>query len=119
MVAEANVGLVRSDRHGGRRLELRAALRGSRRKRRGQHQRSAHGRTILKTIAPAAGDDGAFTLRGLPFGSYYAAALARLPPEGADAWQDPAYLESLVARGGSVTIGEGHKVSLNLRVATR
>ena len=35
-------------------------------------------------------------------GSYYAAAVAKLPPDGDDAWQDPAYLESLVGARGDV-----------------
>ena len=68
----------------------------------------------------ASGDDGVFTLTGLPFASYYAAALARLPAEGADAWQDPAYLESLITRGRTFTIGsDGDKVSLSLRISAR
>jgi hypothetical protein len=67
----------------------------------------------------ATGDDGVFTVTGLPFGSYYAAAMARLPAEGADAWQDPVYLESLITRSRSVTIGDGDKVSVNLRIASR
>jgi hypothetical protein len=33
--------------------------------------------------------DGLYRLTGLPSGSYYAAAVARLPVEGEEAWQDP------------------------------
>jgi len=67
----------------------------------------------------AAGSDGAFTLSGLPFGTYYAAAVARLPAEGEDAWRDPAFLESLRSRASTVTLGEAQKISLSLRLAER
>lgn len=70
----------------------------------------------------AAGSDGAYTLSGLPLGSYYAAAVARLPSEGPgddDAWQDPAFLESLRSRASTVTLGEAQKISLSLRLAAR
>ena len=72
---------------------------------------------FLRTAA--AGSDGAFTLTGLPFGSYYAAAVARVPPEGDDAWQDAAFLESLVSRASTVTLGDAQKLSLSLRLASR
>jgi hypothetical protein len=60
--------------------------------------------------------DGTIALAGLPPGSYYAAAVAKLPPDGQDAWQDPAYLESLVARGVAFSLGEGQKQVLNLKL---
>jgi hypothetical protein len=60
--------------------------------------------------------DGAFRLAALAPGSYYAAAVATLPPDGNDAWQDPAYLESLVPHAKDVSFGEGQKQSLNLRL---
>ena len=63
-----------------------------------------------------AGPDGAFRLSGLPPGSYYAAAVARLPPDGNDAWQEPAYLESLVPHARSLSFGEGQKQSLTLKL---
>jgi hypothetical protein len=66
-----------------------------------------------------AGADGAFTLAGLPMGTYYAAAVAQLPQEGRDAWQDPAFLESLVPRASTVTLSEAQKISLNLRLPSR
>ena len=71
----------------------------------------------LRTIT--AGTDGAFTLSGLPMGTYYAAAAARLPAEGEDAWQDPAFLESLVSRASTVTLSDAQKISLNLRLTSR
>jgi protocatechuate 3,4-dioxygenase beta subunit len=64
----------------------------------------------------AAGADGAIALAGLPAGSYYAAAVARLPADGDDAWQDPAFLESLVPRARDFAIGEGQKQVLNLKL---
>jgi hypothetical protein len=63
-----------------------------------------------------AGADGAIALAGLPAGSYYAAAVARLPTDGDDAWQDPAYLESLMTRASAFTLGEGQKQVLNLKL---
>jgi hypothetical protein len=64
----------------------------------------------------AAGTDGAIALAGLPPGSYYAAAVAALPSDGDDAWQDPAYLESLVPRARAFALGEGQKQVLNLKL---
>jgi carboxypeptidase family protein len=66
-----------------------------------------------------AGSDGAFVLSGLPMGTYYAAAVAQLPQEGLDAWQDPEFLESLIRRASTVTLSDAQKASLNLRLATR
>jgi hypothetical protein len=71
-------------------------------------------RFVRKT---AAGTDGAFALTGLPSGIYYAAAVAQLPPEGADAWQDPDFLDALVPQASTVTITEGQPLSLSMRVA--
>jgi protocatechuate 3,4-dioxygenase beta subunit len=67
----------------------------------------------------AAGTDGAITLAGLPPGSYYAAAVAALPADGDDAWQDPAYLESLVSRARAFALGEGQKQVLNLKITDK
>jgi hypothetical protein len=64
----------------------------------------------------AAGGDGAIALSGLPPGAYYAAAVAHLPADGDDAWQEPAYLESLVGRAATFTLGEGQKQVLNLKL---
>jgi len=63
-----------------------------------------------------AGNLGIVTLTGLPPGSYYAAAAAQLPADGADAWQDPAYLESLIPRASAIAFGEGQKQILNLKL---
>jgi hypothetical protein len=66
-----------------------------------------------------AGPDGMFMISGLPFGSYYAAAVAQLPAEGEDAWQDAAFLESLMPRASAVTLGDGQQPFLNLRLFSR
>lgn len=63
-----------------------------------------------------AGTGGAFTVAGLPFGTYYAAAIAKLPVEGDDAWQDVAFLETLVSRAPTVTVRDGQKQSVMLSV---
>jgi hypothetical protein len=60
--------------------------------------------------------DGVALMSGLPPGSYYAAAVAQLPPDGSDAWQEPAYLESLVGRAVTFALGEGQKQVLNLKL---
>jgi protocatechuate 3,4-dioxygenase beta subunit len=54
------------------------------------------------------GQDGVFTVVGLPTGSYYAAS-ADGPEAGEDAWQDPEYLESLVPGATTVSVVEGMK----------
>jgi hypothetical protein len=60
-------------------------------------------------------DDGTYTIEGLPFGTYYAFAPNELPPDGADAWQDPAFLETAARRASSVTVREGERTILDLR----
>jgi len=61
----------------------------------------------------AAGQDGAFTVVGLPPGSYYAST-ATLAEAGEDTWQDPEFLESLVPGAITVTVVEGLKTTLAL-----
>ena len=63
------------------------------------------------------GPEGAFTVAGLPSGSYYASALARIPTDADDAWQDPQFLESLVSRASMITIVDGLKAQLSLRTS--
>jgi predicted cobalt transporter CbtA len=65
------------------------------------------------------GADGAFTIAGLPFGSYYAAAVTQRPVEGEDAWQSSEFLTSLVPRAFTVTVGMGQNPSLSLRLPGR
>jgi protocatechuate 3,4-dioxygenase beta subunit len=70
-------------------------------------------RFLARAVAAA---DGAYSLAGLPFGSYYAAAASKVPIEGEDSWQDPEFLNSLLPAASSIVISEGQKQSLNLRV---
>jgi protocatechuate 3,4-dioxygenase beta subunit len=60
--------------------------------------------------------DGRYRLIGVPSGSYYAAAVTRLPVEDAEAWQDPAFLNTLAFRATTVTLGEGQRQALNLKL---
>jgi hypothetical protein len=62
------------------------------------------------------GAGGAFGLASVPPGSYYAAAVATIPPDGNDAWEEPAYLESLVAHSRELSFGDGQKQILNLKL---
>jgi hypothetical protein len=73
-------------------------------------------RFLRKAIA---GANGLFTVSGLPFGTYYAAAVARLPADGEDGWQDPEFLESLRPGASTVTLAEGDRQILNLRLKGR
>ena len=73
-------------------------------------------RFLRKAVA---GSDGAYTLSGLPAGRYHAAAVARLPDEGEDAWQDSAFLDSLVSQASPVTFGDGQKQVLTMRLPAR
>jgi protocatechuate 3,4-dioxygenase beta subunit len=73
-------------------------------------------RYVRKAVA---GSDGRFTIAGLPSGGYYARALARLPADGADAWLDPEFLDSLVPAASLVTLEDGQTQALNLQLITR
>jgi hypothetical protein len=64
-----------------------------------------------------AGPDGAFVMRGLPVGSYYTAAVLRLPQD--DAWQEPAFLEALRIDAKTVTISGRPEQSVNLQLSAR
>jgi hypothetical protein len=66
----------------------------------------------LRTASATA--DGTFAIEGLPFGSYYVTAIPQLPDEGDDAWQDPAYLESLARGAEEVMVREGERSSIVL-----
>ena len=70
---------------------------------------------FLRKTAPAA--DGAFALAGLPSGIYYAAAVRQPPSDGADAWQDPEFLDGLIPQAATVSVADGQQLSLSLRVA--
>lgn len=62
------------------------------------------------------GNDGTFRLAAVPAGTYYVATVASIPIDGPDAWQDPAFLESLAAVATPVTIGDGERRTVNLRL---
>jgi protocatechuate 3,4-dioxygenase beta subunit len=72
---------------------------------------------FLRETATAQG--GLFDVTGLPTGSYYAAVVSRLPDEGDEAWQDPAYLEMLAFGSMTVTVSEGQRQAVNLRLSSR
>jgi hypothetical protein len=42
-----------------------------------------------------------------------------VPTDGDEAWQEPAFLESLIPGAVSVLIGEGSRSSVNLRLSDR
>jgi len=59
------------------------------------------------------GSKGDFTIEGLPFGTYYVAAMPR--PDG-DAWRDPALLDALAARAATVVVREGQRQAVQVRL---
>jgi hypothetical protein len=66
------------------------------------------------------GTDGRFRTEGMPPGEYLAIAVeATATIRGGDQWQDPDYLETLVAQARRMTLPEGGNVSLTLTVAGR
>ena len=65
------------------------------------------------------GNDGRFRAEGLPPGEYLAIALDVPGVRDGDQWQDPEYLETLVARSQRITLPEGGNISLTLAVAGR
>lgn len=69
--------------------------------------------------AAVAGADGAFSVTGLPFGTYHAAAVTRVPSDGADAWEDPGFLDSLIPGASTVVVGDGQRTSINPRLVVR
>ena len=64
-------------------------------------------------------EQGAYTVPGLPFGSYYVTAISQALAEGPDAWQDPAFLTTRISRSASLTISEGQRVTRSIRVSSR
>src|SRR5262249_17270844 len=56
-------------------------------------------------------EQGTYTVSGLPFGSYYVTTIDQAMTEGPDAWQDPAFLMTQMARAASLTISEGQHVT--------
>jgi protocatechuate 3,4-dioxygenase beta subunit len=67
-------------------------------------------RFIRTALTPG---DGGFAIEGLPFGTYYVAAVAHVA-HGDRPWEDPDLLEELVPRARLVTLLEGQRLSLEL-----
>jgi hypothetical protein len=65
----------------------------------------------------ASGPAASLSVAGLPSGSYYTAAVRQLPSDGEDAWQDPQFLESLLTGATTVTLSEGQKQLVALRIS--
>ena len=63
--------------------------------------------------------DGSFSISGLPSAQYYAAPVRNVPTDGDEAWQEPAFLESLIPGAVSVLIGDGGRASANFRLSGR
>jgi hypothetical protein len=59
------------------------------------------------------GVDGKYVIRDLPPGDYLLAAVTDVDQ---DEWQDPAFLERLQPGSIKVTIAEGEKKTLDLRI---
>jgi hypothetical protein len=57
----------------------------------------------------------AYSVAGLPPGSYYGAVVVRPPQDGDDAWRDPEYLESLIIGATTFVLGNGETIAVNLR----
>ncbi len=67
----------------------------------------------------AAGSDGTVSIAGLPFGSYYIAAVAVRPGGGEDDWQDPVFLEGLLSQASTITLAEGQRQAVKIDLAGR
>jgi hypothetical protein len=67
----------------------------------------------------SASQNGAFTMTGLPPGSYFAAAVTAIPTGADDAWQDPQFLESLIPGASTIGVADRQKVVLTLRLRSR
>jgi hypothetical protein len=60
-------------------------------------------------------DTGAFTVSGLPPGSYYVAVPPPSRDKDPDAWQDPQMLESFTRIAESIVVRDGATATVNLR----
>jgi hypothetical protein len=65
------------------------------------------------------GADGTFSIESLPDDSYYVAATVRLPDDGEDGWQDPAFLDSLRSIASTVTLSGSATRTITLRVSAK
>ena len=70
--------------------------------------------------AARAEPDGTFSVRGLPTGEYFVAAIDRLQmSDGSGEWQDPAFLEALVPVATRATLEEGRTSAASPRLTLR
>jgi hypothetical protein len=67
----------------------------------------------------SASQDGAFTVTGLPSGSYFASAVTAIPMGADDAWQDPQFLESLIPGASTIGVAGRQRAVLTLRLHSR
>jgi protocatechuate 3,4-dioxygenase beta subunit len=65
----------------------------------------------------AAGSDGAFTLTGLPPGSYHVSAVTGIPSGGEDAWQDPEFLDAILPGAATIVIVDGQQTVVTLHAS--
>jgi hypothetical protein len=74
------------------------------------------GSRFFRRAAPAS--SGNFSVRGLPPSDYFVAPVAgwSVLKDGADAWQDPEFLESIALRAARATLTEGGRVALSAKV---
>jgi protocatechuate 3,4-dioxygenase beta subunit len=63
--------------------------------------------------------DGSFSIAGLPPANYYVAPVRAVPTDGADAWQEPAFLESIIPAAATVLIEDGVRASANFTLSGR
>lgn len=66
----------------------------------------------IQSTRPAS--DGAYSIKGLPLGDYYLAALTDVEP---NEWLSPAFLEQIVGASVRVRINDSAKTVQNLRIA--
>jgi len=63
--------------------------------------------------------DGSFSLSGVGDGSYYVAGVMRLPADGPDGWQDPAFLETLIRTADTVSVAGGTTRALTAKLSAQ
>jgi len=66
-----------------------------------------------------ASTDGMFTIRGLPAGEYFLAAVPRSKDLDGGAWQVPAILSELTAVAGRVSLADEQYLAQNVKIRTR
>jgi hypothetical protein len=76
------------------------------------------GSRFVKIVS--SGPDGAFVVGDLPPGGYFVSAVDRLRANDQNGeGRNPELLESLMAGAAKITLTEGQKLSVNLKLATR